>query len=667
MESVPLSTEERANLERSRRRGKRQRASDPPLEEALDGLSIVPEKEQPTEAMDITEASRKLERPKVSYRDKLTNAAGHEDEWKDWEEIGEGNDPLLESFEATDGETLEEGIPNAIFTKEEKEALWKPWRKAVIVKPLHYSVGYKVLCDRAKQLWSLSGTFHAIDLGFGSFLFRFSNRDDYKRVITEGPWQIGGYCVVVRRWHPNFRVDSDVIEKINVWVRIPALPIWCYNDVGMQRVGEQLGKVLKMDYATKHAVRGKYAKVCVEIDLTKKLPGVVYVDGDSNGYPVAYEGLDKICFECGWYGHRREECKLTQEKNTTQEAARPAQANELNQAGAKQHVRVPADQNKAIPAAGPKTTPPAAEVGPWMLVQRRQNRKQMPNKDSADHRSNQKGNRPNAKSMSANSFAILGEFNENESGSRRAISQRAARVNQVQGGNKSSGGSKSNGGNGIVGKNFNGELVKSIRNGGSSQATAKALNLTTKWQQKGKVVAVAEKSPEAPVKAQNLSGPGETSTAATNSMKLPKDFRVDLPNPNSIRKQRQQSKKLGRSPQVKIAFAKPASDFKGAASLKNLPPPGFHEDGGFFVFGSTQDANLTTTKDGFVSVMEVPMQQETTLMEQDTASASLSDKQQLQVNKEAMSIEQVKVMPFDSVVDLTDNLVSGAGSCTKIN
>ncbi|GLU16773.1 hypothetical protein SLE2022_331880 [Rubroshorea leprosula] len=102
--------------------------------------------------MDITEASRKLEKPKVSYCDKLTNVTRHEDEWKDWEEIGEGNNLLLESFKATDGEKLEEGIPNVIFTKEEKEALWKPWRKVVIVKPLHYSVGYKVLCDRPKQL-----------------------------------------------------------------------------------------------------------------------------------------------------------------------------------------------------------------------------------------------------------------------------------------------------------------------------------------------------------------------------------------------------------------------------------------------------------------------------------------------------------------------------------
>lgn len=34
----------------------------------------------------------------------------------------------------------------------------------------------------------------------------------------------------------------------------------------------------------------------------------------------------------------------------------------------------------------------------------------MPNKDNADHRSNQKGNKPNAKSMSTTSFVILREF-----------------------------------------------------------------------------------------------------------------------------------------------------------------------------------------------------------------------------------------------------------------
>lgn len=82
---------------------------------------------------------------------------------------------------------------------------------------------------------------------------------------------------------------------------------------------------------------------------------------------------------------------------------------------------------------------------------------------------------------------------------------------------------------------------------------------------------MAEKSPKAPTKAQNLSRPSETSTFVTDSMKLPKDFRVGLLNPNSIRKQRQKSKKLGKSPQVKIMFAKLASNSKRVGSLKRYP------------------------------------------------------------------------------------------------
>lgn len=83
----------------------------------------------------------------------------------------------------TESEKTLGDLPNTIFTKEE-EAVWQPWRKALIVKSLHYSIGYKVLCEKAMQLWNLTGSSHVIDLGFGCFLFRFSNTDDYKNVLT---------------------------------------------------------------------------------------------------------------------------------------------------------------------------------------------------------------------------------------------------------------------------------------------------------------------------------------------------------------------------------------------------------------------------------------------------------------------------------------------------
>ncbi|GLT38155.1 hypothetical protein SLA2020_124210 [Shorea laevis] len=107
-------------------------------------------------------------------------------------------------------------------------------------------------------------------------------------------------------------------------------------------------------------------------------------------------------------------------------------------------------------------------------------------------------------------------------------------------------------------------------------------------------------------------------------MQLPKDFQVDLPNSISV-KQKQKAKRLRRSTPVKVVFTKPASESKGATSLQNLPPLGFNENSALFVFGKTQDVSLPATEDRLAHTLEIPMQQEATLVDQVTALTSPSD------------------------------------------
>lgn len=72
-ESVPLSTEELANLEQSMRRGKRPRVADPLIEESLDGLSLVSEEMPKVGVKDALPTDANKSKP--LYHDRLTNAA----------------------------------------------------------------------------------------------------------------------------------------------------------------------------------------------------------------------------------------------------------------------------------------------------------------------------------------------------------------------------------------------------------------------------------------------------------------------------------------------------------------------------------------------------------------------------------------------------------------
>ncbi|CAI0402642.1 unnamed protein product [Linum tenue] len=68
------------------------------------------------------------------------------------------------------------------------------------------------------------------------------------------------------------------------------------------RIGERIGKPLRVDHATMSGARSDYARVCVQVDLTRPLLSQFTINGKK--YFIQYEGLDKICLQCGTYFER---------------------------------------------------------------------------------------------------------------------------------------------------------------------------------------------------------------------------------------------------------------------------------------------------------------------------------------------------------------------------
>jgi len=79
------------------------------------------------------------------------------------------------------------------------------------------------------------------------------------------------------------------------------LPMELYNSEFLYKVGDLLGTTLKIDVNMPIQNRGKFARICVELDLECELvPSVTVLGMDFN---LEYEGLHLICFHCGKYGH----------------------------------------------------------------------------------------------------------------------------------------------------------------------------------------------------------------------------------------------------------------------------------------------------------------------------------------------------------------------------
>ncbi|KAJ8774667.1 hypothetical protein K2173_017113 [Erythroxylum novogranatense] len=142
-------------------------------------------------------------------------------------------------------------------------------------------------------------------------------------------------------------------KQPNVWVRIPHLSVEYYDRLILTRIGNKLGKTMRVDESTEANTRAKYARISMEVDLSKPL--IAKFRLRRRIWKVEYKGLHLVCFECGMYGHRHDNCPL----------AHP--------------VEVALDNSDALPTEPvvtpfPEDPPPRLKIqesyGAWMLVQR---------------------------------------------------------------------------------------------------------------------------------------------------------------------------------------------------------------------------------------------------------------------------------------------------------
>nr|XP_023911415.1 uncharacterized protein LOC112023033 [Quercus suber]POF11677.1 uncharacterized protein CFP56_62253 [Quercus suber] len=187
-----------------------------------------------------------------------------------------------------------------------KASIRAAWNNALIVKVFGKTVGYHFMVSSLTKLWKLEGKMVCIALGHDFFLIRFSVKKDYSRVLRNGLWFVAGHYLSIRRWEPNFQPSSANMSAVAMWIRLPELPIEYYEESVLRDIGRAVGPVLKVDTHTALEVRGRFARICVQVNLDEPIVKAIRVSGIRQ--PVQYEGLSSLCFSCGRVGHKAEGC-----------------------------------------------------------------------------------------------------------------------------------------------------------------------------------------------------------------------------------------------------------------------------------------------------------------------------------------------------------------------
>ncbi|GMY33132.1 hypothetical protein FCV25MIE_28374 [Fagus crenata] len=199
-----------------------------------------------------------------TYKDSLVNPEGV---WQD-----HTMPDSIHSEEASDvasdaEDNMDDDILVILLSKAEKERIHAPWRLALIIKVFGKSVGFKYMNFKVRSLRKPSGDMQCINLGSDYFVIHFKLKEDYWKVVNGRPWFINQQFLTIRHWSLGFRPSEAKISTTAVWARLLELPIELYDMNILRRIGNQLGSLLKIDARMMDNERGRFTRLCVQIDL----------------------------------------------------------------------------------------------------------------------------------------------------------------------------------------------------------------------------------------------------------------------------------------------------------------------------------------------------------------------------------------------------------------
>ncbi|KAH9296138.1 hypothetical protein KI387_039726, partial [Taxus chinensis] len=117
-------------------------------------------------------------------------------------------------------------------------------------------------------------------------------------------------------WFPDFDPNTYSVAKTLVWVRLPNLPLHLWY--ALEDIGNVLGKFIKEDLDRTHSGLCSFARICVEIDLSKGLPDRINLKfGNFQHTQVLdYENTAFRCRLCRNAGHLQASCPFNKNQKS---------------------------------------------------------------------------------------------------------------------------------------------------------------------------------------------------------------------------------------------------------------------------------------------------------------------------------------------------------------
>ncbi|XP_020680856.1 uncharacterized protein LOC110098377 [Dendrobium catenatum] len=186
---------------------------------------------------------------------------------------------------------------------------------SIVVKVFGRRNPIQLIAAELRCQWQKFGKFHLTILGSDWVLCSFFSEETMENVFSGGPWFVNGHIIGLDKWNSDFNPNSLKGLSSPIWIRMPNLPLYYWDEINLSRIASSIGKPILIDGDMFQWGRREFSRVGVRVQLDRQLPTGVWVEGINGKFyqKVEYKKNSSFRYKCGKIGHLKEACKVYEE------------------------------------------------------------------------------------------------------------------------------------------------------------------------------------------------------------------------------------------------------------------------------------------------------------------------------------------------------------------
>jgi len=150
-----------------------------------------------------------------------------------------------------------------------------------------------------------------VPLGKGYYDFHFDSANDLRKIWAADTVNLKPGLLRLSQWTKDFKYLAQKQTHVSIWIRLVELPQEYWRERTLKEIASAVGTPIDIDGPTRNRTFGHYARILVDIDLSKRAYDEILVEREGFAFKVEvqYERRPLFCHHCYSIGHNVSTCR----------------------------------------------------------------------------------------------------------------------------------------------------------------------------------------------------------------------------------------------------------------------------------------------------------------------------------------------------------------------